>query len=156
MCLGSHNKEECVNIACFRCNGSGHKNSNCSMKESGFPICPKCKKKSHSERDCSMLSLSFGRAAADVSEVVCHVCGERGHAAGFHLAPQPPPMSEESLRDGSEEQGAREETGDNGELLWQDDRVSEAEDSAPGLYEPKESFHRKNSDDILHTLEGDA
>lgn len=161
MCLGNHNKEDCINIACFRCNGSGHKNSNCPLKDSsGFPVCPKCKKRSHSEKDCSMISLSFVKAAADLSDVLCYLCGDRGHAASIHLSIQPSIqpidtvdqriMSDESIGD------VNNMMEDNEEYLWQKSPHSEEADDVPVLYEPKVSIHRRNSDDILHTLEGDT
>jgi hypothetical protein len=152
MCLGNHNKEDCLNLACFRCNGSGHKNSNCVMKDpSGHPPCPNCKKKSHSEQDCSMLSLSFSKAAQDLSDVICYRCGQRGHGAGYHdvapaamedeLKPEPPITRETS------------HVNEQGELLWREDHHSEPEeDFYPALYEPKESMHRENSD-ALQSLE---
>lgn len=147
MCLGNHNKDECVNIACFKCNGSGHKNSNCPMRDtSGMPACPKCKKRSHAERDCNMLSLSFSKASADMSNITCFVCGEKGHGAGTHanalqkqsqVVEEFPPL---------ESAASNDVVDNNGELIWQDDdRQSEAEDSVPALYEPKESFHRESS-----------
>lgn len=146
MCLGNHNKDECVNIACFRCNGSGHKNSTCPMRDtSGMPLCPRCKKRSHTEKDCNMLSLSFGKASGDQSEVVCFVCGERGHAAGLHsIQTESTPIVEEMTRVDSAV--SKDVVDDNGQLKWQDDdRQSEADDELPALYEPKESLHRESS-----------
>lgn len=144
MCLGNHNKDECVNIACFKCNGSGHKNSNCPLRDtSGFPVCPKCKKRSHMERDCNMLSLSFGKASSDLSEVVCFVCGEKGHGAGIHVQTEAGPAADEIPR--VETEASPDIVDENGQLVWQDDRNSDVDDSTPALYEPKESLHRETS-----------
>lgn len=95
------------------------------------------------ERDCNMLSLSFGKAASDLSEVVCFVCGEKGHGAGIHVQTEAGPVADEITR--GETEASQDIVDENGQLLWQDDRNSDVDDSTPALYEPKESMQRETS-----------
>lgn len=39
---------------------------------------------------------------------------------------------------------------EDGKLQWQEERLSEAEDSVPTLYDPKDSFQNRNSEDLMH------
>lgn len=114
-----------------------------------------------------MLSLSFGKVAADRTHIVCLTCGEKGHAPSDHFSNPVPQIEEQPAEEEEEEpplevlpnpdnNGPKEDlVDDNGELVWQETLLEEAEeeDSMPALYEPKESMNRNNSD-VLQTLEG--
>jgi hypothetical protein len=69
ICLDWHARDECMQISCFNCCGSGHKNTNCPLKLVRGPptICHVCRKKGHLAGTCGIIKVAGSMHRDDLS-----------------------------------------------------------------------------------------
>lgn len=73
--LRGHPAFRCTRELCFRCMKEGHQSRDCpSEKKTFVKCCFWCGSSQHAHTEC----MNSG-ASADLSDVRCYVCGERGH-----------------------------------------------------------------------------
>lgn len=82
-CGGEHDEEKCTNNYCPNCLEK-HKLENCPHAKAGANVCEWCNKKGHTQVKCPMKQYIISKD--DIPEnVICFVCGEKGHLVCFHV-----------------------------------------------------------------------
>jgi len=81
-CFGPHRMDECTQIICFNCNGVGHRNRECRVRDT--ITCFRCGKRGHKNTRCGVLLPKdkevLRREKRDYNiSTKCLVCGNYGH-----------------------------------------------------------------------------